>query len=583
MPDTTRIVHDAIGLFKRGQPDAARQMVQQALTRDPKHPGANQFLAVLLAGRREYERAKYHVGRAIEGDPSFPDFHFTLATILSCTPDLDGAIAALERTLALNPAHVDAMIALGAMWGDRRGSERAEAILREALRLAPNRPDAAAALAKVLADQGRAAEGVALLRDTDRAHPVGGGIAGLLSTLCLMTNYVSDDPAEVLALHQRFGRAARPDAYYDPPAPPRAPKSPLRVAYLSPDFRRHAVASFVVGLIERHDRARVVPFVYHTGGPVDAITRRAQAAAPGGFRHLYQEPDAAIARAVRDDAVDILVDLSGHSAQHRLLGLARRLAPVQVTYVGYPATTGLSTIDARLVDSLTDPPDAPPSAVERLVRLRGCFLAFEPLDAMPEPTAPAAGTITFGSFNNPAKLSDATVDLWSRALAAVPGSRLLLKGRWLGEPGPAARMRERFAARGVAPDRVECLSETRDPREHLALYGRVDVALDPTPYNGTTTTCEALWMGVPVVSLVGRLHAGRVGLSLLTAAGVPEWAAPTAERFAEIAADLARDRARLADLRRSLRARVASSRLGDVAAMARDVEDALERVWRGDP
>ncbi|MFN0131973.1 MAG: tetratricopeptide repeat protein [Phycisphaerales bacterium] len=582
MADTGRIVHDAIALFKRGQAAAAQQNVQRALTRDPRHPGANQFLAVLLAGTREYDRAKYHIARAIEAEPTFAEFYFTLASILSCTPDHAGAIAALERTLSLDARHVDAMIVLGTMLGDHAGAERAEAILREALRLAPERPDTASALAKVLADQGRADEAVTLLRETDRTTP---NVPGLLSSLCLMSNYVSDDGAAILELHRRFGRAAGPEALDEPPAAKRAEKRPLRVGYLSPDFRRHAVACFVAGVVERHDRSRVLAHVYHTGGPVDEVTERVRKGVPT-FRLMYQASDEALRDEIKSDGIDILVELSGHSSQHRLTALSRRLAPVQVTYVGYPATTGVSAIDWRIVDSLTDPPGAEVLCAERLMRLPTCFLCYEPMAAMPEPSPPPSATggpITFGSFNNPAKVSESTVSLWASLLRRLPGSRLLLKGRWLGELLASARMRRRFEAAGVEPGRVECLSEVRDATSHLELYSRIDIALDPLPYNGTTTTCEALWMGVPVVSLVGRVHAGRVGLSLLTAAGLGEWAADSPDRYIDIASELASDRERLAALRRTLRGRVAASALCDAATRAREMEDAYERMWSGAP
>jgi protein O-GlcNAc transferase len=293
--------------------------------------------------------------------------------------------------------------------------------------------------------------------------------------------------------------------------------------------------------------------------------------------------DEALAERIRHDGIDILVDLVGHTAMNRLLVFARRPAPIQVTWLGYPNTTGLTAIDYRLVDAVTDPEgEADALASETLVRLPGGFLCYGGHGGAPAPgPAPclATGTVTFGSFNSPPKLSAATLDAWAQVLARLPESRLLLKGKPFADAATRALYLGRLAERGVAPERVELAAWLPD-QAHLALYDRIDIALDPFPYNGTTTTCQALWMGVPVVALRGDRHASRVGASLLTQIGLTDLIADSVEAYVETAIALAGDPARLADLRHSLRPRMAASPLCDATGFARKIEQAYRTMWQ---
>jgi predicted O-linked N-acetylglucosamine transferase (SPINDLY family) len=274
----------------------------------------------------------------------------------------------------------------------------------------------------------------------------------------------------------------------------------------------------------------------------------------------------------------VLVDLAGHTGEYRLPVLNRRPAPIVCTYLGYPNTTGVPGVGYRIVDHLTDPPGA--MATEELVRLDGCFVCYQPPADAPDVPVPQRAAPVFGSYNALPKMRPAVVDLWSRILREVPGSRLVLKNAALGAESTRRRVLAAFEACAVPPERLDLLAPETALGGHLAQYGRVDVALDPFPYNGTTTTCEALWMGVPVVTLEGRAHAGRVGLSLLSAVGLGELVARTPDEYLRIAADLAADRPRLAELRRTLRDRVRTSVLTDAGSMARRLEDAYRRMWR---
>jgi predicted O-linked N-acetylglucosamine transferase (SPINDLY family) len=277
-----------------------------------------------------------------------------------------------------------------------------------------------------------------------------------------------------------------------------------------------------------------------------------------------------------------LIDLAGHSAMNRLPLFAKNLAPVQMTYLGYPNTTGLPAMGYRLVDETTDPTgEGDALATEKLLRFSPCAWAYEPPKDAPSPSMPEAGApITFGSFNNFLKVSTDTLSAWAQLLGRVPGSRLLIKSPYLEDSEVLASVREKLAAAGIATDRVELLGFFASPAEHLAAYSRVDVALDTFPYNGTTTTCEALWMGVPIVSLIGDRHAARVGLSLLSAVGHADWATENTEAYIEKATALSHDRALRQSLRSSLREDLAKSILSDHLGHTACFETALRLAWR---
>ena len=380
----------------------------------------------------------------------------------------------------------------------------------------------------------------------------------------------------------------RARAWPAPPLPPRPPVADqrpgrrLRVGYVSPDFCSHSCSYFLVPLLAGHDRRHFDLVAYSDVARPDGLT--------AAFRNLVPEwrdtaglDDAAFAARVRDDAIDVLVDCAGHTKDNRLGAFARRPAPVQATWLGYPGTTGLDVFDARLVDSVSDPEGtADAAASEPLARVDGGFLAYMPAPFAPPVSPPpmlAAGRPTFGSFNNLPKITDTCVALWAAALAAVPAARLVIKARGLDEPELRAALVGRFAGHGIDPGRIEPRGFDGAVQDHIARYAEVDVALDTVPYNGTTTTCEALWMGVPVVTLAGDRHAARVGASLLTRIGAGDWIAADAAGFARVARSLVADPDGLARTRAGLRARLSASPLCDGARLARGVEAVYRRLW----
>jgi predicted O-linked N-acetylglucosamine transferase (SPINDLY family) len=404
------------------------------------------------------------------------------------------------------------------------------------------------------------------------------------SNLLYAMNFVGTVPRkEVLQEHRAWGRAWGEAAPAMPHANAREPERRLRVGYLSADMRLHSVAYFLAPLLAAHDRAAVEVHGFPSVRRPDATTERLRGLCDG-WTPVHALSDADAAAAIRDAGIDVLVELGGHTGQSRLRVLAHRPAPVQVSWLGYPNTTGLDAVGFRLTDAMVDPEgDADAHHVEKLWRLPSGFLCYEPPPAAPDvgpPPSAATGTITFGSFNTLAKTSPRTIELWARILRHVEGSRLVLKSGPLADAGVRQRVTQLFAQQGVDAARLVLDGRTGSLDAHLARYGEIDVALDPFPYNGTTTTCEALWMGVPVVALEGDRHVARVSASILRRLGLDGLVASTPKDYQAIATGLARDRARLAELRRGMRERMRGSPLGDGARFAREVEQAYRAMWR---
>jgi protein O-GlcNAc transferase len=410
------------------------------------------------------------------------------------------------------------------------------------------------------------------------------GFAAHLSGMLLVLHYDSavtarmlhDAHGEVQRLH---GSLPRFTSFANSPDPERR----LRVGYVSADFRTHSVGYFLSAIFHEHDDAAVEIYCYSGGADEDEQTSffKSRAAA---WRSTIGMSDEDLAAAVHQDGIDLLVDLSGHTSGNRLAVFARRPTPIQVTWLGYPDTTGLATMDYRLTDAIADPPGLADSlSRERLVRLPDGFHCYTAPASAPDVAPPPAmerGYVTFGSFNNLVKVNASVLDLWAAILQRVPGSRLVLKHRWLNMADMRARMHDLFERRGVARDRIELMGKLASTEDHLAAYGGVDIALDTFPYNGATTTCESLWMGVPVVTLAGDRHAARVGASMLTRVGLGDLVASSPQAYLETAARLAADRSTLARLRADMRGRIASSPLCDGPRFTRQLEAAYRTMWR---
>ncbi len=563
-----------------GRYKQAKAIVTRVLGKAPGNPEANAAMAQLMMQQGDGTRALYFVERALASGPATSQMRCELARMLSLMGQRERGGAVLREAAAAEPGNALARGALG--WHlllEKRYSAAARE-LREALSLDPNNPGYTNDLAMALAYVGRAREGVDLLRRAAARHP---GDLRLHSSLAFFLNYCEGiEPAEVFEAHRAFARTLASSSTRSGPPPPRPrdPERPLNVGFLSPDFVGHSVGYFIRAILEHMDPAQFRVACYSTlPDRPGELERRPPCRL---FRKVYRCTDQELAEVIRGDATDILIELSGHTSGNRLPALRLRPAPVLVTYLGYPNTTGVHEVGVRLVDPLTDPPPAADAlATERLVRLTPCFLCYTPPDDAPEAGPSSDSTaVTFGSFNALSKMTPGVVRLWARILGQTPGSRLLLKGAALSEPEVRADVASWFADAGVESSRLEMVAWAADHRAHMEMYGRVDIGLDPFPYNGTTTTADALWMGVPVITLVGRSHAGRVGLSMLSAAGLSELCAPNPDAYARLAVELAKDAERRARLRRTLRRQVSASVLCDGPGMGRRFGEALRAIWR---
>lgn len=574
------ILEQAEKALARGDAAAARDLLRQAARSAGRDVRAMRLLAISHSELGEDEQALACARIAAAEAPGDADAVFLHANALRLLKRDAEAIPILERVLSLAPNNLEYFEAYSSALANSGRERDSLGVMDDLVARNPTNPGAYLKSANAHQRAGLIPEAVAVVREglgRVGEHPF------LLDRMCYLMNFFEGfDPVQHRALHAALGRAlpaqrARASFANNPD-----PDRPLRVAYLSSSFRVHACAFFLLGLLENHDPSRVEVFLYSTQTSDDALTP--VFAALGTFRQCGTLNDDALVALAERDQIDIAVDLCGWTDGHRMDAFARRLAPVQVTYLGYPNTTGVPAMDARLVDPITDPAGAEAHATEVLERLNRCFIAYKPpLDAPPPVPSRAmidpAAPIVFGSFNRTQKASGAALDLWSAVLRNVPNSLLLIKERTLG-PMARERLLSALTQRGVPHTRVEFAGEERRTGDHLASYCRADIALDTYPYHGTTTTCESLWMGVPVVTLMGTTHRSRVGGSILAAAGLPMLACARPEDFVRVSMELASSRATLASLRTSLRPMLSRSPLLDSRGLACDIERIYRSQWQ---
>ncbi|NBX26490.1 MAG: hypothetical protein EBQ99_10680, partial [Planctomycetes bacterium] len=470
-----------------GQLPQAMAAVRMHLKFKPRDATALHLLATLQLEAGELEPAVVTAERALAGMPDNPDFVSTLASALSRLRRFEQAIPLWERLLNASPDHAPTLAALSAACAEAGDAERGVELGRRAVAMAPDSLPFINNLAIALSAAGRTEEHEALLRSSALHRPHD---TYLRSSLLMQMNYRVQDLEEMLEAHRAYGRLV------PAPAPPRItdpdPERPLRVGIVSPDLCRSSVANFLPAALGQQAGITLVAFFTGVAHPEDGVAR--------GLRGMFQEwidmprPSAQdVDGRIRAARIDVLVDLAGHVGDNLLSKLATKPAPVMVTAIGYPNTTGLPAMDLRVVDSITDPPGSERFCTERLLRLDPCFLCFAPREAAPEPAMPPDDApITFGSFNNHLKMSPQTLALWSATLAAVPGSRLALKSSLVArsprERSRTERLLGQLAEAGISRDRVDLMPHAEGTSAHLACYHRLHVALDTTPYNGTTTT-----------------------------------------------------------------------------------------------
>jgi protein O-GlcNAc transferase len=591
--------------------DEALDLLRAALAAAPEAPAAMVNLGVLLTLLGQCEEAAEVLARAVARDPDFAQAAYNYGNALHALGRVRDAQAQYRRALVLDPVHAEAANNLGNVCrelGEYRAAldafetatrvrpdfidaynntanlmrtlgrlDDAHALLLRALELDPAHSDTLNNLGNVLKDSGDLDEGIACFRRAIASEP-GNLIAH--SNLVYALSFQSFDPGAILEAAR--GWAAQHAASVVPMPSP-VDTEPLggrrlRIGYVSADFREHCQALFTTPLFAHHDRTRFEIHAYSSVIRPDATTARL-----ADYVEVWHEvrtlDDAALAAKIRADGIDVLVDLTLHMADGRPLLFARKPAPVQVAWLAYPGTTGIGAIDWRITDPYLDPPAHDAHYSEQSWRLPNTFWCYDPLATQPEvnplPVA-SAGHVTFGSLNNPCKLTLATLQLWAPVFASLPRARLVLMAP---EGDARGRICARLAQAGIDPERVRFVPfRARDA--YLRSYHEIDIGLDSLPYNGHTTSLDALWMGVPVVTRIGPTVAGRAGLSQLSNLGLEVLAADSDESFVATAIELANDLPRLAALRASLRARMERSPLMDGKRFARDLEAAYEAMWK---
>jgi protein O-GlcNAc transferase len=572
--------------FRLGMVLQLQGMLQQAVTEyqvavrlKPDLVEAHVNLGNVLREQRKTEEAAASYQRALYQQPDRADAYNNLGSLLSELKQFEQAEAALRQALHYKPNYAEAHYNLGIVLWTQGRLDEAQLSYQQALREKPDHVDAHLNLGNVFKDQGRLDDAIATYRVALRQKPDAAQIhSNLVHTMLYHPGYQAE---AILEECRRWNdQHARPlESFIQPHANHPETERRLRVGYVSPDLREHADSFFAVPLLSNHDHRRFDILCYADVHHPDAVTERVRGYADH-WRSTVGLSDQQIADLIRADQIDILVDLKLHAGTNRLRVFARKPAPLQVAWLGYPGTTGLSTIDYRLTDPHLDPPglfDAFYS--EESIRLPETFWCYDPLTDGPAVSSLPArenGFITFGCLNSFTKVNDGCLALWAQVLRAVPGSHLLLRA-------PRGRARERvlatFEQQGIRAARVECTDSP--PRiKYLSLYHRIDVGLDPSPYNGHTTSFDAFWMGVPTITLVGKTVVGRAGLSQLCNLGLEDLAAETPEQYVALAAQLAGDLPRLQELRSTLRERMRQSPLMDAGRFARNVEHAYREIWR---
>jgi protein O-GlcNAc transferase len=566
-------------LFESGAIDQAIDYYTKAIGSNPFSAEAHCNYATALHAKGRMAQAERNFARAIELKKGLVEAYLGLSGIKETAGDFESAKNLLCDALRIRPDNAIAYFRLGTIMREWDQLDHAIACFRNTIRLNPDHILALNNLGETLQAAGEIEESekcfrkvIALDPDNNVAH----------SNLFISMNYnPAYSPREIFNAHCRWGERVvcrtGSDRIF---ANVNDPERKIRLGYCSSDFCNHPAASFLDPVLKNHDHERFEIICYSQGIIRDSATESFKRLADG-WREIRVLTDDAAAQLIRTDAIDILIDCTGHMGDNRLPLFARKSAPVQVSWIGYPNSTGLPTIDFRFADKTTDPPDEEHLYSEKLVYLENGFCCFEPPQNAPAVTSlPAArtGAITFGSLHNVARLNNEVISLWSMTLKQIPRSNLFIFRTTLNDE-IISRITQAFAAQGIDAARVT-FAKKLPPGGHLAVYDQIDIALDTFPWSGHTTACQALWMGVPVITLKGNRHAGRMVASVLTQVGLADTIAETPDAFISIAKSLSSDLSRLGNLRAALRERMQASRLCDGSAFANIVEREYRVMWR---
>jgi protein O-GlcNAc transferase len=567
------------GLSQLGRDQNALLSYQRVLELEPNHSIAHNNIATIYHKIGHLNLAVNHFLLAISLQPDYVEALSNYGNTLLDMGDLEQASKVLEKAVTLNPKYSNAQNNLGVVRQRQGRYWDAEQIFWITVKVNPAFADPYVNLAEVYKETGRVDEAKEFYKKALQLAP--GSPSVHSNYLFALNNLSSISSKELYEDHTKWGQMNKPAQIYHPPRLKNKNRK-LKIGYVSPDFRRHSVSYFLEALFANHNHQKFEITCYSNAIIEDEVTTRLQKYV-NKWRSIFGVSDAEAAQLIGGDKIDILVDLSGHTMGNRLELFALKPAPIQVSYLGYPATTGLSAIDYRITDNNTDPVGASDLVhTEKLLRLKGGFLCYQPPANAPNVGISPfikKGYVTFGSCNNLTKLTPQVTSVWAQILRNVPKSKLLLKSKPLGDETVKTRIIDAFKAVGIAADRLD-LRPWITERSPLSIYNEIDIALDPFPYNGTTTLCETLWMGVPTVVLEGDRHAGRVGHSLNWMVGLQDWSASSLCEYVDIAVSSSKDYTRLKEVRRMLRDKTKKSVLCDGLKFARKLEKAYNEMWQ---
>jgi protein O-GlcNAc transferase len=565
-------------LFSRGDADLAIVAYQKAVALNPSLIEAQVNLANALDRQGKREEALPTHAKIAQSRADHAPSHLAAGDAFSALALWEAAADSYRRAVQLTPNDASAHASLGSALLAKMDLDSAIASFRRALELQPDLVGAINNLGVALKEQGLIDESLDCCESAVNLCPADAAIHSNL--IYLLQFHPGYDPVEISRQQRRWNdlHAAPLKDQISTHANDRSPDRRLKIGYVSPDLCRHVVGQNLFPLLSEHDHQQFEIHCYSSAPRPDTFTDLLRKHADN-WRDVAKCDDAALAKIIHEDRIDILVDLTLHMAGNRLLVFARKPAPVQITWLGYCASTGLETMDYRLSDPYLDPPEIDLSLYsEQTLRLPETWWCYACAGPTPEPAPPPsdrAGHITFGCLNNFAKVSPGSLDLWAEILTAIPRSRMIIHSY----PGSHLdAVRERFAAAGVSPDRLEFVPKL-SWSEYVQTYGRIDIALDPFPYGGGITTCDALWMGVPLVTLAGQTPVGRGGRSILSNLGLAELAARRPRQYMQTAVTLAESPSRLSELRRNMRPRMLTSPLMNARRFARNIESAYRLMW----
>jgi predicted O-linked N-acetylglucosamine transferase (SPINDLY family) len=582
-PDYADAYNNLANVFRRqGNLKQAAAYYRKALDFQPHDAVAINNLARVYRemGRFEDEISCYQ--KALQVAPDHVQTYLNQGNAYQHQGQLDKAIDCYQKALEKNPDYAEAYNNCGTALLTQGKLSQSLLCFQKAIQYHPQYADAYNNLGNIFHNQGQFDQAIFCFQKTMEIKP--DYVRAHCNLLYSLHHIPSVGPQRLFEEAKKWwrdhgfkqDRSRHPKSTWEP-------DRRLKIGYVSPDFREHSVSYFFRPVLEFCNRNSFEIFCYSDAKRPDTITAQIKALSDH-WRDTTWLSDAALAHSIKQDGIDILVDLAGHTSGNRLSVFARKPAPVQVTWLGYPGTTGIPVVDFRLTDDICDPPgESDHYHSEKLIRLPDGFLCYRPPENAPSISGlPVRETdrVVFGSFNNLPKVNEQVIALWSKILRHIPGSCLKLKSKQLADERTRRRIGESFSGQGIPSQRIILLPPTPSTAEHLALYHQVDIGLDPFPYNGTTTTCEALWMGVPVISLRGDRHSSRVGASILSRVGLGELIAESEQQYVQIGMELARNPERLEKLRAEMRSRMCNTELCNGELFARNIEHTYQKIWR---